>query len=223
EAGAHGGGPDITGLLLFAIWIGILQITLGRVLSAVNHYRHHGIRGLLPQLGWIATMWGILLGIWSIAPLPLMPNLTGFPPVAFGFGLPVILGGVLILGGIIAIASESALELIEIPTIISHTMSYARLVAVGLSSVAIAMVVNFIAIGMLIEPQLAAITPLGVVLILVGVVVLIGGHLGNTALGMVGGGLQSLRLQYVEFFTKFYKGGGEKYNPFGMLRRFTED
>ncbi|MDD1674204.1 MAG: V-type ATP synthase subunit I, partial [Methanomicrobiales archaeon] len=190
EAGAHGGGPDITGLLLFAIWIGILQITLGRVLSAVNHYRHHGIRGLLPQLGWIATMWGILLGIWSIAPLPLMPNLTGFPPVAFGFGLPMILGGVLILGGIIAIASESALELIEIPTIISHTMSYARLVAVGLSSVAIAMVVNFIAIGMLIEPQLAAITPLGIVLILVGVVVLIGGHLGNTALGMVGGGLQ---------------------------------
>jgi V/A-type H+-transporting ATPase subunit I len=223
EAAAHGGGPDISSLLLFAIWIGILQITLGRILSAVNHYHHHGIRGLLPQLGWIATMWGILIGIWSVAPLPLMPDLSGFPPVLLGFGVPVIVAGVLILTGLVAIASESALELIEIPTIISHTMSYARLVAVGLSSVAIAMVVNFVAIGMLIEPSLEEISPLGIVLIIVGIIVLIGGHLGNTALGMVGGGLQSLRLQYVEFFTKFYKGGGEKYNPFGMFRRFTED
>jgi V/A-type H+-transporting ATPase subunit I len=222
EAAGHG-GPDIAGLLLFAIWIGILQITLGRMLSAVNHYHHHGVRGLVPQLGWIATMWGILIAIWSIAPLPLMPDLTGFPKVVFGLGIPAVIGGILILAGIIAIATESALELIEIPSIISHTMSYARLVAVGLSSVAIAMVVNLIAIDMMIAPQLGAITPLGVVFIIVGVIVLIGGHLGNTALGMVGGGLQSLRLQYVEFFTKFYKGGGEKYNPFGMFRRFTED
>ena len=43
------------------------------------------------------------------------------------------------------------------------------------------------------------------------------------ALGILGGGLHSIRLHYVEFFTKFYKGGGKKYNPFGMKRRFTED
>jgi V/A-type H+/Na+-transporting ATPase subunit I len=102
-------------------------------------------------------------------------------------------------------------------------MSYTRLAAVGLSSVAIAMVVNLIAIEMLIEPQLHEITPLGIILIIVGVVVLLVGHLLNAALGLLGGGLQSLRLQYVEFFTKFYKGGGEKYNPFGMKKRFTED
>jgi V/A-type H+-transporting ATPase subunit I len=60
-------------------------------------------------------------------------------------------------------------------------------------------------------------------MIVIGILVFIGGHLGNTALGMVGGGLQSLRLQYVEFFTKFYKGGGVKYTPFGMIKRFSED
>jgi V/A-type H+-transporting ATPase subunit I len=32
-----------------------------------------------------------------------------------------------------------------------------------------------------------------------------------------------VRLEYVEFFGKFYEGGGEKYEPFGYVRRFTTD
>jgi len=84
-------------------------------------------------------------------------------------------------------------------------------------------VVNFIAIGMFIEPQLENLTVVGIILIIVGVVVFIIGHLFNMLLGLIGGGLQSIRLNYVEFFTKFYKGGGTKYNPFGMNRQFTED
>ncbi|MDH7592958.1 MAG: V-type ATP synthase subunit I [Methanomicrobiales archaeon] len=225
EASHEGGhsGPMITELLMMAIWIGILQITLGRLLSAVNHYRHHGIRGVIPQFGWISVMWGILFMLWSMYALPLMPDLTGLAVVAMGLNFAGLLGLILIVAGAIAIFTESALELIEIPTIISHTLSYARLVAVGLSSVAIAMVVNYIAIGMLIGPQLEQLSIMGIVFIVMGVLVLVIGHLMNTALGVVGGGLQSLRLQYVEFFTKFYKGGGVKYNPFGKIRRFTED
>jgi V/A-type H+-transporting ATPase subunit I len=219
----EGAVPDIPGLLIFSVWIGILQITLGRLLSSVNHYRHHGIRGAIPQIGWIAGMWGILLMIWSYFPIPLMPDFTALPKVISVLPLPGVIGGVLLLLGLAAVATESALELIELPTMISHTMSYARLLAVGLSSVAIAIVINFIAIGMLIEPQLESLSLVGIIMIVIGVLVFIGGHLGNTALGMVGGGLQSLRLQYVEFFTKFYKGGGVKYNPFGFIKRFTED
>jgi V/A-type H+-transporting ATPase subunit I len=124
---------------------------------------------------------------------------------------------------VIFIARDSALEIVELPTIISHVLSYARIVAVGLSSVAIAMVVNFIAIGMLITPQLGNITVFGVVIIIAGIVVFLLGHALNMALGILGAGLHSIRLQYVEFFTKFYKGGGVKYNPFGITRRFTED
>ena len=111
----------------------------------------------------------------------------------------------------------------ELPTIVSHVLSYARLVAVGLSSVAIAMVVNYIALGMFINPSLENLTPVGIVLIVVGIVVLLLGHALNTALGILGGGLHSIRLHYVEFFTKFYKGGGIKYNPFGMKRLHTTE
>jgi V/A-type H+/Na+-transporting ATPase subunit I len=134
-----------------------------------------------------------------------------------------IIGGVLILMGIIFIARENVLEVIELPTIVSHVLSYARLVAVGLSGVAIAMVVNYMAFEMFINPALENFTIISIVMILVGLGIFLFGHVLNIALCILGGGLHSIRLHYVEFFTKFYKGGGQKYNPFGMKRRFTEE
>ncbi|MCP1714457.1 V/A-type H+-transporting ATPase subunit I [Methanocalculus alkaliphilus] len=214
---------DIIILLVFAVWLGVLQMTLGRMMSVVNHYRHRDMVHVMGQAGWIALMWGVLAIIWSIAPIPLMPDLTGLPPVVMGFNIAAVIGAFLVVAGAIAIMRESPIELIEIPSILSHSLSYTRLTSVGLSSVAIAMVVNFIAIEMLIEPQLSQLTPVGIIIVIFGIAVLLTGHLLNTALGLLGGGLQSLRLQYVEFFTKFYKGGGEKYKPFGMKKRLTED
>jgi len=63
----------------------------------------------------------------------------------------------------------------------------------------------------------------GIVMIVVGLVIFLFGHTLNVALGLLGGGLHSIRLHYVEFFTKFYKGGGIRYVPFGMKRKFTEE
>jgi len=95
--------------------------------------------------------------------------------------------------------------------------------AVGLSGVAIAMVVNYMSIEMFINPALENFTLFSIVMIVIGLVIFIFGHALNIALNILGGGLHSIRLHYVEFFTKFYKGGGQKYIPFGMKRRFTED
>jgi len=225
--GRHGHGPAVPELMIMTAWIGIAYITLGRLLGILNHARYghgsHRTLAMLANLGWILVMWGILVMIWSAFPLPLMPDLTGYPALVAGISLPVIIGGMMAVIGIALIIRESALEIVELPTILSHVLSFARLMGVGLSSVAIAMVVNYIAIGLIIEPQLKNFGIISIVFIIMGVFVFLLGHLFNAILGLLGGGLQSLRLNYVEFFTKFYKGGGEKYNPFGMKRRFMED
>jgi len=193
----------------------------------INHARmdhgSHRVKAVFANLGWLLVMWGILVAIWSYFAIPYMPDLMKVPQIAAGLNIATITGILMVVIGVIFIARENILDVFELPTIISHVLSYARLVAVGLSSVAIAMVVNFIAIGMIIEPQLEHLSIVGIVIIIVGVLIFIVGHIGNAALGLIGGALQSLRLQYVEFFTKFYKGGGQKYNPFGIKRRFTEE
>jgi V/A-type H+-transporting ATPase subunit I len=224
----HGGhGPMIPDLLILSIWIGILHISLGRILGIINHahqdHGEHRTKAMLANFGWLAVMWGVLVAIWSIAALPLMPNLTGLTPVVSIVNVGGVIGGVLAVLGILLIARDSVLEVVELPSIISHVLSYARIVAVGFSSVAIAMVINFISIGMIIQPQLENFSIFSIVIIIAGLVVFLLGHALNTVLGILGGGLHSIRLHYVEFFTKFYKGGGIKYVPFGMKRRFTED
>jgi len=155
HAGGH--GPEVIGLIIMAIWIGIIHITLGRVLGIVNHARQdhglHRVKAVLANLGWIMVLWGILLMIWAMFSIPFMPDLTSMPPVVMGLNLSSIGGLVMIVLGVLFITVDSPLEVVELPTILSHVLSYARLVGVGLSSVALPWSVNFIAIGLIIEPS----------------------------------------------------------------------
>ena len=101
---------------------------------------------------------------------------------------------------------------IEMPSLITNVLSYARLMAVGLSSIVIAVLVNDFSV-----PLIQG----GIVSAIFGIVLFTLGHVFNIILGNFEGFLHTLRLHYVEFFTKFYQGGGEEFKPFG--RRVEEE
>ncbi len=228
DAAAHASGPDAIPMLIISVWIGIAYITVGRIFGMINHHRMdhpgpHRSKAVMAQFGWILILWGLLAMIWSFFPIPMMLDLTQTPMIVSGLNVGALAGLVLLIIGCVFLARENILDLMEIPTIISHGLSFCRLTAVGLSSVAIAMVVNYLSFGMFITPALENLDAVGVIMIIVGVLIFICGHALNVGLGLLGGGLHSIRLHYVEFFTKFYVGGGIKYNPFGLKRKFSEE
>ncbi|MFC7248415.1 V-type ATP synthase subunit I [Halomicroarcula sp. GCM10025324] len=63
----------------------------------------------------------------------------------------------------------------------------------------------------------------GIAGVIGGLLVLVIGHLLVLVLGITSAGLQGVRLEYVEFFGKFYEGGGKPYTPFGYERNYTTE
>ncbi len=83
-------------------------------------------------------------------------------------------------------------------------LSYIRLMALGLVTAGIGVAINKIAF------QIGTIPVVGIVIT---IIVLIFGHIFNLGINVLGGFVHTLRLQYVEYFQKFYKGGGKPFMP----------
>ena len=177
----------------------------------------------------------------------------GFPmmtlvelPIAGGFELT--LPFLLVIIGLVLLALGDPVELAEFAIPFAHVVSYTRMAAVLLAKGGMAFVVNLLVFGGIQTPEggrpfLAPWTGYtaedgqvmfeglfhmgdGAVAIgafILGVLVLIVGHIVVLLLGITSAGLQGIRLEYVEFFGKFYEGGGKNYEPFGTDRNHSED
>ncbi|MEO0091690.1 MAG: V-type ATPase 116kDa subunit family protein [candidate division WOR-3 bacterium] len=91
-------------------------------------------------------------------------------------------------------------------------LSYIRLMALGMVTAGIAMAINTIA-WMVIKIPIA-----GIILALI---ILIFGHAYNVAINILGAFVHSLRLNYVEFFPRFFTGGGERFSPFQRQTKYV--
>lgn len=185
---------DFLPIMILSISIGVIHVLLGLIFGFINVYRSHNLKEAILKKG----AWIIL--IFSIVALAASMYISD---ILLYFG-----GGLLLVSIVLLVAGEGFIGLIEIFGIMSNILSYVRLMAIGLSSVGIAIVINSITMDI--------IFPKGGIFILLGYSVLIFGHIGNILLGILASFLHALRLHYVEFFTKFYEGGGIKYKPFGI-------
>ena len=190
----------VTTLLVVTLLIGVIHINTGFIIGFRNVLTKHGMKAaILEKGGWMVLQLGIFLLLFGT--MGIVPSML---PGAAVFAVAVIM---LVVG-------EGGTAIMEIPSILSNVLSYSRLLAVGLSSIGIASAINIMS-GMMWSS--------GGVFIIVAVFIFIFGHAINTALSVIAPGLHALRLQYVEFFTKFYEGGGRIYDPFGYNRIYTEE
>ncbi len=124
--------------------------------------------------------------------------------------LALTAGTLLALAGIAFFEGPTAL--VELPGLFANLFSYLRLMALGLSGVIIAGIINQIKL----DPSTIyahGFNAGALATFLIFGAIFVASHLGALALGLFESFIQSLRLQYVEFFSKFYKGGGVAFAP----------
>ncbi len=181
----------VTGLLLMTLAVGAVHITLGLMLGVWEAVKEKNRSHLLER-------GGMLLGLTSL--FFLIGILAGILPNAFR--TPAISG--LILGIVLIGSSLGWLGIlmgpIEFIGLIGNILSYLRIAAIGLASVYLAKVANDM-VGMVGN-------------LIVGVILALLLHALNLVLGAFSPSIHSLRLHYVEFFRKFYEGGGRPFEPF---------
>ena len=104
------------------------------------------------------------------------------------------------------------MSLYNVTQYLSDILSYSRLFALGLASVVIGMVVN--SVGDLVSGSIIGAVAL--------VIILVGGHFFNMIISSLSAYVHTSRLQYLEFFNKFFEGGGRSFRPFQVKQNYVD-
>jgi V/A-type H+-transporting ATPase subunit I len=179
-------------MLYFSMAIGLAHVTLGLTLGLVSALRRQTKKEALMKF--LNIIFIFLIVTLIITFIGFFPELLTKPLIISILVLSPLL---LFSGGLLA-----PLELLKN---IGNIISYARIMAIGLTSVLLANVAN----------QISGLTGDIVLGLIVGGII----HLIAIIIGVFSSSIHSLRLHYVEFFDKFIKLGGRKYSPFSSSQK----
>ncbi len=189
-------------ILLLALIVGVIHINMGLLIGTYNNIVRGDIREALgTQIVWFILEIGVIIAAAAYV-------FSGITSAAI-FGGPIIL-----LSLIMLIYLNGPYGVMDVTGFLGTVLSYARLLALCLSTGGIAMTVNILTglcdslipvIGFVIAP-----------------VIFVGGHIANCAFQSLGAFINSLRLHYVEYFSQFYIGGSHKFKAFRTKRKYTE-
>lgn len=182
--------------LILSLAVGAVHLVTGMILKMIILIKQKKIFSAIFDVGsWLIVFAGI-----------------GVITINAKIGLTVALAGVLMLvltqgrgeKNIIMKFLKGLLSLYDVTSYASDLLSYSRILALGLASAVIAKVVNLMA-------AMVGTNSIGYILM---IIILIFGHLLNMAINVLGTFVHTSRLQYIEFFGKFYDEGG---TPFELL------
>lgn len=203
---------DPTRLMIWSVLFGVLHLFAGMLTKAyILIITGKWKDAVFDVFSWIIALTGVglLLGGPALS-LPVLADIGKYMVIT-GFGVIVLFGGrdsenpvLRILKGIIG--------LYDITSYVSDALSYTRILALSLATAVIGMVVN----------KLGSILGFGFTGIILFIVVGLVGHMLNLAISTLGCYVHTSRLQYVEFFSKFYEGGGRAWDPLSVKMKYIK-
>lgn len=185
-------------LLILSLGFGVLQVLGGWLIRAYYGYKHGDKKHLWEGIGMFSGLLAIVIFAYAF--------LTD--GLSTGLWIVVVLLFAIFVAGVVL--SGVVLMVVELISNSGNILSYLRLFAVGLSAALVANLATDLGFA------LSGIAP--IIGPIVGIIVGLAVHLIALALTIIGHTLQPLRLQYVEFFTKFgfYEENGRPYRPFRL-------
>lgn len=207
-------------MLIFSLAVGVVHLFTGLgvklyVLVKAGKYKD----ALYDVVFWYMIVGGAIMLLLSTSMFAEIAQLSFTLPAWAGTVAAVVAGigavGIILTGGReskspVKRILKGAYALYNVTGYLSDILSYSRLLALGLATGVIASVVN----------QMGAMGGKGPAGVILFVIVFIAGQAINFGIELLGAYVHTNRLQFVEFFGKFYDGGGEKFKPFAVNTKF---
>ncbi len=205
-------GIALPSILIIALLLGILQIMVGYVCKFAQCV-HHGRPwdGVFEGLTWAAFSLGAELAVIGLVEEFSLPVLTMVGGILAGVSL---LAAVLTAGRkqkFLGKITKGFGALYGLINYFTDVLSYIRLYGLMLTGAVIAQVVSDYSLQFLTS---------GSFLVVLGAILMVVGHVFNLAISLLGAYIHTARLQYVEFFGRFYEGEGRLFEPLGSRARY---